>query len=155
MDCHLLSHGISVEKDSLTDCCLTHGHGDNGRPFIINLNENNNVDWQKVFELKKSLKDEKITSEEKCKGCRLLSEAKAFNYEDGDYITHINLNHWNICNSRCVYCKKEYNGGNQYFNVLPLIKDLFEYNGGKNIQFNGELTFQGGNRLCFLNLRIC
>lgn len=140
MDCHLLSHGISVEKDSLHDCCLTHGY--NGRPFIIDLNEKNTVDWTKVFQLKRTLKDEKRNSEEKCKGCRLLSNERIFN--DDSYISHINLNHWNICNSRCVYCSKEYNGGDKYFNVLPMMKELFSYKNGRFLDCGGELTFQGG-----------
>lgn len=141
MDCHLLSHGISVEKDSLHDCCLTHGY--NGRPFIINLKKDCTVDWDKVFALKKSLKNQKILNAKECKGCRLLNEECIFE-DDGDYISHINLNHWNICNSKCVYCCKEYNGGDKYFNVLPMLKSLFEYNDGSAVNCDGELTFQGG-----------
>ncbi|MCR5261147.1 MAG: radical SAM protein [Candidatus Gastranaerophilales bacterium] len=141
MDCHLLSHGISVEKDSLHDCCLTHGY--NGRPFIIKLNKDNTVDWADVFDLKKILKDGKRINEKECKGCRLLGNERIFT-DEGDYISHINLNHWNICNSKCVYCSKDYNGGDKYFNVLPMMKELFAYNGGKAINTEGELTFQGG-----------
>lgn len=141
MDCHLLSHGFSVEKDSLHDCCLTHGY--DGRPFIIDLNEDFSVDWKKFFELKKSLKNKKRETTADCKGCRLLSNERIFE-NDGDYVSHINLNHWNICNSRCIYCTKEYNGGDKYFNVLPMLKDLFEYNNGNCINCEGELTFQGG-----------
>ena len=141
MDCHLLSHGISVEKESLHDCCLTHGY--DGRPFIINLNEDKTVDWEKVFSLKKSLKDGKRNDEKQCKGCRLLTDERVYE-NDGDYISHINLNHWNVCNSKCVYCSKEYNGGDKYFNVLPMLKDLFNYNNGTGINIAGELTFQGG-----------
>ncbi|MBQ2644811.1 radical SAM protein [bacterium] len=141
MDCHLLSHGISVEKNDLHDCCLTHLH--NGRPFIIELNQNKTVNWEKVFELKHSLKNHKRTTEKNCVGCRLLTDERDYD-KDNDYISHINLNHWNICNSRCIYCTREYNGGDKYYNILPMMKELFEYNGGKNIVFYGELTFQGG-----------
>ena len=51
MDCFQLSHGISVEKNLLNDCCLVRNANYDGRPFIINLDENNTVDWKKVFEL--------------------------------------------------------------------------------------------------------
>lgn len=139
MDCHLLSHGISVEKDSLHDCCLTRGEQYYGHPFIIKLNDDKTVDWQKVFELKRSLKNSKRLNQKECLGCRALTLEKNFN--DGDYISHINLNHWNICNSRCIYCSKDSFGGDKYFNVYPLIKSLCDIGGINNL---GEITFQGG-----------
>lgn len=136
MDCHLLSHGISIEKDKINDCCLMRGE-ERGRPFIIDI-KNNSVNWKELFKRKRKLKNNKIKEEKDCKGCLALNEEE---YNDGDYISYINFNHWNICNSKCIYCSKEYNGGDKYFNVLPIIKSLIESGYFKN---NGEITFQGG-----------
>lgn len=140
MDCHLLSHGISIEKNALHDCCLLRGAEHFGNPFVINLDENNNVDWKKVFELKKSLKEEKKENPKKCKGCRALTDDQNYDNDD-DFFAFINLNHWNICNCRCIYCSKTYFGGDKYFNVYPLMKSLADE--GK-INNYGEVTFQGG-----------
>lgn len=139
MDCHLLSHGISVEKDSLHDCCLVRTSEYCGSPFIIKLNDDKTVDWNEVFELKKSLKEKKKNDPKACKGCRALTDEK--DYNDGDYISYINLNHWNICNSRCIYCSDGYFGGDKYFNVYPLMKSLADKGYINNC---GEVTFQGG-----------
>lgn len=136
MDCHLLSHGISIEKDIICDCCLKRGEND-GKPFLIDIRDNF-VDWTELFKRKINFKKTKIEDEKYCKGCLGL-EDKDFN--DGEYISYINFNHWNRCNSKCIYCCDEFNGGNNYFNVLPIIKDLIESGYFKN---NGEITFQGG-----------
>ena len=136
MDCHLLSHGISIEKTSVHDCCLMRGE-DKGRPYIIDITDNL-VDWKELFLRKKQLKNIKTQNESDCKGCLALNDEE---YDNDDYISYINFNHWNICNSKCIYCCDEYNGGDKYFNVLPLIKNLIDENYFKN---SGEITFQGG-----------
>ena len=134
MDCHLLSHGISIEKESVHDCCLMRGES-HGRPYIIDI-VNNSVDWEELFLRKKHLKNSKAENE--CKGCLALKDK---DYDDRNYISYINFNHWNVCNSKCIYCGSEYNGGDKYFNILPIIKSLIDKNYFQN---DGEITFQGG-----------
>lgn len=140
MDCHLLSHGISIEKDSLHDCCLMRDVGSAGNPFIISINEDKTVDWEKVFEFKKTQKNSKLQNPKDCLGCFALTSENNFD-NDEDYISYINFNHWNICNSRCIYCSSNYFGGDKYFNVYPLIKSLIDTGKFNN---SGEITFQGG-----------
>lgn len=143
MDCYWLSHGISIEKRYINDCCLLRDTNFNGSPFVMDLDENNLVDWDKLFALKRVLRNLKKTEEKSCKGCRALEDD--FNFDnDESYISFINFNHWNRCNSKCIYCSSIYNGGDRYFNVLPLIKSLIEYKDGKYIRGTGEFTFQGG-----------
>lgn len=143
MDCFHLTHGISVEKDCLCDCCLTRTANNDGNPFIIKLDENNLVDWDKFFELKKSLKAPKIEDVHACKGCRGLGEDSDFTQDD-EFVALINFNHWNKCNSRCIYCNEDAFGGTRYFNVMPLIKSLAEYKDGSYLRNYSEVTFQGG-----------
>ena len=143
MDCHQLSHGISIEKDCLHDCCLLRMVNDDGSPYIIGLDENHLVDWEKVFEAKKSQKEQKMQDPHACKGCRSLCENLDFS-KDPDYFTFINFNHWNRCNARCVYCNHDAFDGDRYYNSLPLIKSLFEYKNGECLRNYGEVTFQGG-----------
>lgn len=143
MDCYQLTHGISIEKNSLHDCCLLHSANDDGRPFIIKLDRKHLVNWDKVFELKKSLKKKKVEDVHCCFGCRCLSEDNDFS-KDEEYISLINFNHWNRCNSKCVYCNFDSFGSDKYFNVLPLIKSLADYKDGSYLRNYSEVTFQGG-----------
>lgn len=143
MDCHWLSHGISIEKKYINDCCLLRDTNFNGSPFVMDLDENNLVNWDKLFALKRVLRNLKKAEKKSCKGCRAMENDYNFD-DDESYISFINFNHWNICNSKCIYCSSTYNGGDRYFNVLPLIKSLIEYKDGKYIKDLGEFTFQGG-----------
>ena len=146
MDCLWLSHGISIEKHSLHDCCLLRGPKMDGNPFIMDLDENNMVDWDTFFEKKRTLKEKKIHADADCKGCKeLYSTVTDYDFwEKEEFISFINFNHWNICNSNCIYCTKEYNGGDNHFNVLPLIKSLASYKDGSYFRKSGVFTFQGG-----------
>lgn len=143
MDCYHLTHGISIEKNSINDCCLMRTANYDGNPFIISLDENHLVDWDKFFELKRTLKASKIEDEHACKGCRELREDCDFSRDD-DFVALINFNHWNKCNSRCIYCNEDAFGGSHYYNVMPLIKSLAEYRGGSCLRNYSEVTFQGG-----------
>lgn len=109
----------------------------------MDLDENNLVDWDKLFALKRELKNKKKSEIKFCNGCRAIEYDFDFDKED-DYIAFINFNHWNRCNSNCIYCCSEYNGGDKYFNVFPLIKSLAEYKDGTYLRGIGEFTFQGG-----------
>lgn len=143
MDCFHLTHGISVEKDCLCDCCLMRTANNDGNPFIMNLDENNLVDWDKFFELKKTLKAPKIADTHACNGCRNLTENCDYT-KDQDYVALINFNHWNKCNSRCIYCNEGAVCGSSYFNVMPLMRSLSEYKDGSYLRNYSEVTFQGG-----------
>ncbi len=143
MDCYHLTHGISIEKDSINDCCLIRTINHDGNPFIISLDENHSVDWDKFFELKKTLKASKMEDVHACKGCRELKEDCDYS-QDGDYVSLINFNHWNKCNSRCIYCNENAYGGTHYYNVMPLIRSLAEYKDGSYLRNKSEVTFQGG-----------
>lgn len=138
MDCAILSHGINISKTELRDCCVQ--RESSGSPFIMEIENPEKIDLDKIFELKRKLKNEKLNNPKMCKGCLYLEENADLSWER-DYISIINFDHWNICNSRCIYCSEEHNGGDFYFNVLPMIKNLVS--SGRFLP-TGEITFQGG-----------
>lgn len=138
MDCANLLHSINICKDELRDCCVQRGN--EGMPFIISIKDWENINWNEIFSLKRKFKNEKIQNPHKCKGCLYLCENEDFS-KDNDFIATINFDHWNLCNSKCVYCSQEHNGGDKYFNVLPIITNLVQ--SGKFMP-TGEITFQGG-----------
>lgn len=140
MDCFYLSHGIHIEKDEIRDCCVRRGEEQLGLPFVMKVEDVENFDYDKLFSLKKSLKKEKIENDKKCKGCLHLSENENYD-EDDEVISFLNFNHWNKCNSRCIYCSEQYNNGSFYYNILPFVKGLLKT--GK-FDFRGEVAFQGG-----------
>ena len=140
MDCFYLSHGIHIEKDEIRDCCIRRGEEQLGLPFVMKVEDVENFDYDKLFSLKKSLKKEKTENNKKCKGCLNLSENENYD-EDDEIISFLNFNHWNKCNSNCIYCDKKYKRGDFYYNILPFVKGLLKT--GK-FDFKGEVAFQGG-----------
>lgn len=140
MDCPNLLHGINICKDTICDCCVERNEGAYGHPFIMQIQKDENLDLDKLFSLKRKFFAEKIANPSKCKGCLYLRDDLDFSNDD-DYISCINFDHWNLCNSKCIYCGEERNGGDFYFNVLPLIQNLFNE---KKFEVGGEITFQGG-----------
>lgn len=140
MDCPNLLHGINICKNEIRDCCVQRSEEDFGHPFIMPIDNTKSIDLDKLFLLKRKFHNEKISNPSKCKGCLYLDKNSDFS-KDEDYISCINFNHWNRCNSKCIYCSEEYNGGDFYFNVLPMIKEMIE---AKKFIPTGEITFQGG-----------
>lgn len=140
MDCANLLHSINICKDGIRDCCVERNDGAFGHPFIMQIKKGENLNLDRLFSLKRQFLSEKITNPSKCMGCLYLREDLDFSSDD-DYISSINFDHWNLCNSKCIYCGEERNGGDFYFNVLPMIRNLIT---GKNFKVGGEITFQGG-----------
>ena len=136
--CHLIEHGISINIDSIQACCLSREFNKGQLP-IINRYENNEINWDNLFKIKK---EQRKQQQEKdlpaCEGCYNLREE---DWDEEDYLSFINFDHWSQCNSNCIYCGVQTNKPKTKNNVLKAIKELIKQNKFKN---NGEITFQGG-----------
>ena len=136
--CHLIEHGISINIDSIQACCLSREFNKGQLP-IIRKYENNKIDWDSLFEIKK---EQRKHQQEKdlpaCEGCYNLRED---NWDEEDYISFINFDHWSQCNSNCIYCGVQTNKPKTKNNVLKAVKELIKQGKFRN---NGEITFQGG-----------
>ncbi len=136
--CHLIEHGISIDIDSIKACCLSREF-DKGRLPIIDKYENNTINWQEIFETKKRhRKHQKVMDLSLCQGCYNLREE---DWDEEDYISYINFDHWSQCNSNCIYCCVQQTKPKTKNNVLKAMKELIKLGKFKN---NGEITFQGG-----------
>ena len=136
--CHLIEHGISIDVDSIKACCLSREFNKGQLP-IINKYENNKINWEEIFEVKRRhRKHQKVMNLTLCEGCYNLRED---NWDDEDYISFINFDHWSQCNSNCIYCGVQANKPKTKNNTLKAIKELIKSGKFKN---NGEITFQGG-----------
>ena len=136
--CHLIEHGISIDVDSIKACCLSREFNKGQLP-IINKYENSQINWEEIFEVKRRhRKHQKVMNLTLCEGCYNLRED---NWDDEDYISFINFDHWSQCNSNCIYCGVQANKPKTKNNTLKAIKELIKSGKFKN---NGEITFQGG-----------
>lgn len=136
--CHLIEHGISIDVDSIKACCLSREFNKGQLP-IINKYENSKINWDEIFEVKRRhRKHQKVLDLSFCKGCYNLREE---DWDDEDYISYINFDHWSQCNSNCIYCGVKTNKPKTKNNTLKAIKELIKSGKFKN---NGEITFQGG-----------
>ncbi len=143
--CCWIEEGINFDRKSYKVCCLYSAKG--GGNTIIEDNYNGQkIDWSKVFEFKKMMKELHKSGKiyPKCEGCIYLEEK---DWDDNHTkISTINLDYWTKCNSRCRYCftmsnKWKYNFFRNY-NFLPILKDMIE----KDILSpkNGVVSFGGG-----------
>ncbi len=136
--CHLIEHGISINVDSIQACCLSRDFNKGQLP-IIEKYENNKINWNELFEIKKQhRKHQKIQDLIFCEGCYNLREE---DWDEDDYISFINFDHWSHCNSNCIYCSVQRCKPKTKNNVLNAVKELIKIGKFKN---NGEITFQGG-----------
>lgn len=136
--CHLIEHGISINVDSIQACCLSRDF-DKGLLKIINKYENNTINWDEIFAIKRQQrKFQKNEDLPACEGCYNL---RIEDWDEEDYISFINFDHWSQCNSNCIYCGVQANKPKTKNNVLNSIKALIKLGKFKN---NGEITFQGG-----------
>ncbi len=136
--CHLIEHGISINVNSIQACCLSREFNKGMLPVIEHY-ENNKINWNELFEIKRRhRKHQKIMDLKFCEGCYNLREE---DWDEEDYISFINFDHWSQCNSNCIYCGVQTNKPRQQNNVLSAIKELIKQGKFKN---TGEITFQGG-----------
>jgi len=136
--CHLIEHGISIDVDSIKACCLSREF-DKGQLGIVPKYENGKINWSELFQIKK---EQRKFQQQKdlpaCEGCYNLREE---NWDEEDYISYINFDHWSQCNSNCIYCGVQTNKPKAKNNIFNAIKELIKQGKFKN---NGEITFQGG-----------
>ncbi len=136
--CKLLEHGISINSDSIQACCLAPDFGKGLLP-IVNKYENDLINWNEIFRIKRKQRMRQRSEDlYRCKGCYQLKEGQ---WDDDDYITHINFDHFSECNSRCVYCDVKKIKPKTKNNVLNAVRELIKSGKFRN---NGEITFQGG-----------
>ena len=136
--CHLIEHGISIDIDSIKACCLSREFNKGQLPVIAKY-ENDKINWDELFEAKKRhRKHQKIQDLALCAGCYNLREE---DWDEEDYISFINFDHWSRCNSNCIYCSVQTNKPKTKNNTLKAIKELIKQGKFKN---TGEITFQGG-----------
>lgn len=136
--CFLLEHGISINKNKIESCCIVN-KDNSGHPLLINNYNGERIDWQELIKIKReAIKAQQKTGYPPCKNCLSLIEN---DWEQEDYITNINFNHWSNCNSNCVYCSSVFHNSNTQYSILPWIKELIKLNLFKQ---GGDITFQGG-----------
>lgn len=137
--CHLIEHGISLDVDCIKACCLSREF-DKGQLMIEPKYEKGVIDWDDIFNIKKKHRNYQQNQGDlsACEGCYNLREE---DWDEEDYISFINFDHWSQCNSDCIYCGVRQNKPKTKNNILNAVKDLIKKNKFRN---NGEITFQGG-----------
>lgn len=136
--CHLLEHGISIEKEVIKNCCLAKPTNEL-EPIVLESYNAQNIDWDKLFENKRRQRQAQKTDRiPECQGC-YVSENQ--DWDEKDYLSYINFNHWMKCNSNCIYCYTQYCKDKSHENIYSSIAELINRNQFRN---TGEITFQGG-----------
>lgn len=142
LSCDLIEHGFDFNVQSINFCCRTPESGSGFKPLIPGY-YGEKIDWDELFSIKNAYRKQmKIEVIPECKGCVHLYEKE---WDNENYISHINFNHWITCNARCVYCcLDDYvksNKGEKHYNVYPVIKDMVDK---KILRTDGNITIAGG-----------
>lgn len=137
--CHLIEHGISINVDAIQACCLSRDFNKGMLPVEYKF-ENSKIDWEHLFFVKKNHRTHQKNGRDlpACEGCYNLREE---DWDEEDYISYINFDHWSRCNSNCIYCGVQANKPDAKNSVLAAMKELIKSGKFKN---TGEITFQGG-----------
>ncbi|MBQ2645535.1 radical SAM protein [bacterium] len=155
--CDFLWSGINFHPNRFSCCCT---------PYKGIFVEGNNIkdylyDFFLSFEKKRTEAIEKMKKSipiKDCIGCVHLKKYDMDSDETPDYIinnynknliNHIQINHFKHCDCGCIYCnqplykKTIYSKQSEYYDLLPLIKKLYDK---KMVNINHlEVEFQGGS----------
>ncbi len=143
VSCRHIEHGISFFSNSVQICCISSHVGGGNIPQIENY-QGEQIDWQKLFELRREMRENHKQGKihPKCEGCYYLNKQK---WNDNDYFDEVLIGHFTHCNCKCTYCyteaDKEFFNTRQSYNILPIIKDMIAK---KALNPNGIITFGGG-----------
>mgnify|MGYP003293593463 CR=1 FL=1 len=140
LGCNYMTHGLSFEYNDLYDCCMMH-HDNLGMPVLINNYKGEDIDWEKIFEIKRErIERQKIATIKECQGCCYLHEKED---TDEKYISEIAFQQIKLCNAKCRYCGDDFRIHKKYYDVYPMMKDLVE-KGYFRATDTGLVIFQGG-----------
>lgn len=137
--CHLIEHGISIDVDSIKACCLSREFN-KGMLMVEYTFENDTIDWEHLFFVKRNQRKHQQNNRDlpACEGCYNLREE---DWDEEDYISFINFDHFSECNSSCIYCSVRRRKKRTKNSTLKAVKELIKQGKFRN---NGEITFQGG-----------
>lgn len=141
--CELLEHGICFAPDAILHCRDAYFSG-NEDDKIISDYKKGKVDWNKIIELKKNIREDCKNGKypATCSKCGNLVEK---DWEDRDVINTFLIFNFKKCNCSCSYCgaslyKKE-NDKFKPYSVVPLLKDLYSTG---YMDFDNYVNFNGG-----------
>lgn len=138
--CDMIEHGMDFGYKSINLCCRMPRTKNEYYPVIDNY-DGREINWKFYFKEKRKfrelMKQGKLLPE--CENCIYLEEKE---WDNEDYIEHINFNYGLKCNQRCIYCDFYYNPSPQkQYNVYPAIKNMTEKG---YLSHNANITIAGG-----------
>lgn len=141
ISCDLIEHGLDFHTDSINFCCRI-PPTEKGYKKILETYNGELIDWKKFFSIKRTYRNQmkKGNIIPECKNCIYLKEKE---WDNDDYITHINFNNWVTCNEHCIYCwlNDEDQPRRSQYNIFPAIKDMVDRG---YLKKGGDITIAGG-----------
>ena len=129
--CDELNDVLSCFHDRIMSCCSGHIG-----PVYYEAYRGQKIDWEAFKKIKQEAFDlltEENIDKSPCKGCFFLRERKQTDVVSPTFKT-LNVSHWTQCNCGCVYCARMSDskgeitlksGKSQYYDFVPLLKELF------------------------------
>ncbi len=144
VSCDWLEHGIIFDHCNLIRVCCSQCNEGGGKPILVHNYHGEILDWDKIFNLKKEMRDVQRSGDvySKCKGCILLHEDE---WDNDNYINKLLLTHWVNCNCQCIYCPairdEELKRVNKHYDILPILKNMCD---NKILNKHAYISIAGG-----------
>jgi poly(ribitol-phosphate) beta-N-acetylglucosaminyltransferase len=138
--CKDIQKSIYCAPKEIRTCCQRFFVGGRmkGDVALVILNEKRNISFQEIVEAKKTLVEGiNNGTDERCTGCPNLKLESWPNIEQEEIGCFSFENH-SVCNMRCAYCSKIYNGGVKPFYDLDfLLSGVYEVSNDLHIAWGG------------------
>lgn len=135
----MIEHGMDFGQDDINLCCRI--PIDYKLYKLVPDYKGGRINWRKFFKEKWKYRNMMRKGEmlPGCVNCPFLEEKE---WDDENYIAHINFNHGLKCNQRCIYCDIYFIPPQRKpYNAFPAIKDMFKRG---LIKGNTNITIAGG-----------
>ncbi len=146
LNCSHLKHSLHFFYDEIRACC-SNAKG----PIFYLTPENENIDWNRVYEIRKKYIKEinsiftKTSIPDVCKNCceikNCLTKEKIKPFKN--VVNRIYIQNNMSCNAKCTYCTFGHVEKGYKYKVLPLIKELIE----KKILSPNALIYMSGGEI--------
>ena len=127
--CDYMDSGINFERNGIYVCCKT---AHKGKGWLLLSDSYENLDWDKIFELKKNWQKQIASGNppEKCIGCSEIVETDELVEDMSLY--YVDVNSFCTCNSKCLYCDCWHFDSFKETSLYPAFLKLFENNKIRN-----------------------
>jgi hypothetical protein len=119
--CSLIYSGINYTPEKVTFCCSEN----KTRPIVFDENIEK-FDFERYINSINKTMEINQTDKSACIGCQYFKKQRIPKFELRHNLKGFTINNFLQCNSNCIYCGRNINSPEFFYNILPIIKKFNE-----------------------------